>query len=70
MVEIPDIARLTPEERLELIGRLWDSLEPEDVRLSSQQEEELGRRMAKFETDAKAAVPWAEIETDLLRRSS
>ena len=27
MVEMPDIARLTPEERLELIGRLWDSLE-------------------------------------------
>ena len=50
--------------------RLWDSLEPQDVRLSSQQEEELGRRMAKFETDAKAAVPWEQIETDLLRRSS
>ena len=23
MVEMPEIARLTPEERLELIGRLW-----------------------------------------------
>jgi len=69
MVEIPDIARLTPEERLELIGRLWDSLEPEDVRLTPRQEAELGRRMANFDADAKAAVSWEEIEADLSRRS-
>ena len=69
MVEMLDIARLTPAERLELIGRLWDSLEPEDVGLTPRQDAELGRRMATFDADAKAAVPWEEIEADLLRRS-
>jgi putative addiction module component (TIGR02574 family) len=56
MVEMHDIARLTPEERLELIGRLWDSLESEDVRLTPSQDAELGRRMATFDADAKTAV--------------
>jgi putative addiction module component (TIGR02574 family) len=69
MVERLDITELTPAERLELIGRLWDSLEPEDVRLTLRQDAELGRRMATFDADAKAAVPWEEIEADLLRRS-
>jgi putative addiction module component (TIGR02574 family) len=57
MVEMPDIARLTPEERLELIGWLWDSLESEDVRLTPSRDAELGRRMATFDADAKTAVP-------------
>ena len=70
MVEMPEITRLTPEERLELIGRLWDSLEFEDVRLTPSQDAELGRRMATFEADAKTAVAWEEIEADLIRRSS
>ena len=70
MVEMPEITRLTPEERLELIGRLWDSLESEDVRLTPSQDAELGRRMATFEADAKTAVAWEEIEADLIRRSS
>ena len=69
MVEMLDIARLTPAERLELIGRLWDTLEPEDVGLTPRQDAELCRRMATFDADAKAAVPWEEIEADLLRRS-
>jgi putative addiction module component (TIGR02574 family) len=69
MDEMLDIAKLTPAERLELIGRLWDSLEPEDVRLTPRQDAELGRRMATFDADAKAAVPWEEIEVDLLWRS-
>jgi len=53
-----DIARLTPQERLDLIGALWDSLEPEEVRLTPGQEAELERRMATFEADKRGAVAW------------
>ena len=60
-----DIARLTPSERLDLIGELWDSLAPEDVSLTAAQEAELGRRMQSFEEDAKAAVSWDEVEAAL-----
>jgi putative addiction module component (TIGR02574 family) len=53
-----DIARLTPRERLDLIGELWDSLAPEDVRLTPAQDAELARRMATFEADSRTVVPW------------
>ena len=67
MAETLDIARLTPKERLDLIGELWDSLTPEDVRLTSAQEAELARRMATFEADAKAAVSWETVDAELAR---
>jgi putative addiction module component (TIGR02574 family) len=63
-----DIAKLTPQERLDLIGDLWDSLAPEQVNLSPAQEQELTRRMASFEADMKTAVSWDEIEIALDRR--
>ena len=60
-----DIAQLTPRERLDLIGELWDSLAPGDVRLTPAQDAELARRMATFEADSETAVSWQRIESDL-----
>jgi putative addiction module component (TIGR02574 family) len=60
-----DIAKLTTRERLDLIGDLWDSLAPEDVRLTPAQDAELARRMATFDDDRKTAVPWEQIEREL-----
>ena len=64
-----DIARLTPQERLDLIGELWDSLAAEDVRLTPAQDAELARRMASFDADAKEATPWQQIDAELDRRT-
>jgi putative addiction module component (TIGR02574 family) len=69
MADAVDIARLTTKERLDLIGELWDSLAPEDVCLTPAQEAELARRMATFDVDAKAAVPWEVVEAEADRRS-
>jgi len=63
-----DIARLTPKERLDLIGELWDSLSDEDVRLSPAHEAELDRRMETFDRDAGHAVPWETIEAEFSRK--
>jgi putative addiction module component (TIGR02574 family) len=64
-----DIARLTPQERLDLIGELWDSLSAEDMRLTPAQDAELARRMARFDADAEEARPWDEIDAELDRRT-
>jgi putative addiction module component (TIGR02574 family) len=64
-----DISRLTPKERLDLIGELWDSLSAEDVQLTPAQEAELNRRLASFDEDIRGAIPWEEIDADLGRRS-
>jgi len=64
-----DIARLTMKERLDLISELGDSLSPESVSLSPAQDAELARRMATFDADAKAAIPWEDIEAELDKQS-
>ena len=48
-----DISNLNADQRLELIGELWDSLSlvPDDVRLTDTQREELDLRLAKLEHD-------------------
>ncbi|WP_375311879.1 addiction module protein [Bradyrhizobium sp. A5] len=63
-----DITRLTPKERLDLIGELWDSLSAVDVRLTPAHEAELERRLATFDVDSREAIPWEEIDAELDRR--
>jgi putative addiction module component (TIGR02574 family) len=64
-----DIARLSPQERLDLIGALWDSLTLEDVSLGAAQEAELARRMATFEADKQSAVAWETLDAELERHA-
>jgi putative addiction module component (TIGR02574 family) len=64
-----DISRLTPKERLDLIGELWDSLSATDVQLTPAQEAELDRRLATFDADRREAIPWEDIEAEIDRRS-
>ncbi|HLY56941.1 MAG TPA: addiction module protein [Stellaceae bacterium] len=64
-----DIDALTPQERLELIGRLWDSLDAEDVTLSAAQAEELGRRLASADADLADSVAWQAVRAELSDRS-
>ena len=61
-----DIGRLTPQERLDLIGELWDGLSGEDVRLAPVQDAELTRRMASFDAAAKSAT---QVDAELDRRT-
>jgi putative addiction module component (TIGR02574 family) len=44
-----DIASLTPQQWLDLIGELWESLAAEHVPLTPAQEAELARRAAVFD---------------------
>jgi putative addiction module component (TIGR02574 family) len=63
-----DITQLSPQERLDLIARLWDSLEAEDVRLTPAQEAELERRLATLDEDIETGSTWEQIEAELDRR--
>ncbi len=65
----PDqIVRLTPPERLALIARLWDSLEQEQLPLTTAQEAELERRLASLDEDRRDGVTWASLRAELEQR--
>jgi len=60
-----DIAHLTPKERLDLIGELWDSLDEGADPLPAEVKETLDQRNAEFDTQRANAVPWPEVRNKL-----
>ncbi len=63
-----EIARLSPEERLRLIGQLWDSLADNETPLPAAQRDELERRIATLPRDRAQAVSWERLKADLAKR--
>jgi putative addiction module component (TIGR02574 family) len=64
-----EISRLSPQERLTLIGQLWDSLGDTDVSLTAAQRAELTRRLTSLDQDRAQAVTWEELRAELAQRS-
>jgi putative addiction module component (TIGR02574 family) len=62
-----DIEKLAPEERLQLIDELWESLRarPEAVRLTQAQRDELDRRLDALDRGEGEATPWDEVKRRL-----
>lgn len=63
-----EISRLSPEERLALIGQLWDSLHDSEVSFSAAQRTELERRLSTLDRDRAQAVTWEQLQAELARR--
>jgi len=63
-----ELTRLSPEERLALIGELWDSLRDTDIPLPEAQQAELARRLANLDQDRAQAVTWEQLRAELERR--
>lgn len=62
-----EIRRLSPSERLMLIGDLWDSLD--EAPLFAAHASELERRLDSFEEDVAEAVTWDQLKAELAARA-
>jgi len=71
--QLPEVAAellrtpLSVQQRLELIGELWDSIPDslEALPIPAWHREELERRLAAAEADPEAAIPWEEVRRRL-----
>lgn len=59
------IDRLNPEQRLRLLGEIWDSLSLKDLPIPESHREELDRRLVAADTDPSAGRPWEEVRARL-----
>jgi putative addiction module component (TIGR02574 family) len=66
-MERAEIDKLTVEERLELIGRIWDSLSETEPQAPDWHLAELKRRRAAAVTDPEAGSPWDEVKARLIQ---
>jgi putative addiction module component (TIGR02574 family) len=64
-----EITRLSPPERLALIGDLWDSIDDAELPTPPAQQRELSRRLASFEHDRAQAVTWEHLKAELAART-
>jgi putative addiction module component (TIGR02574 family) len=71
--QLPDVANLllqtplTVEQRLELIGELWDGISDslEALPVPDWHREELDRRLAAADANPDAGIPWEQIKKEL-----
>jgi putative addiction module component (TIGR02574 family) len=63
------IDTLSVDERIALMGRLWDSLEPDDAApMTPELAAELARREAESDADPDEGVSWESLRKELLDR--
>jgi putative addiction module component (TIGR02574 family) len=71
--QLPDVANqllqtpLTVEQRLKLIGELWDGIPDslEALPVPDWHREELDRRLAAADRNPDAGIPWEEVQREL-----
>jgi putative addiction module component (TIGR02574 family) len=58
-----DITRLSRDEQLDLLDRLWETLgrDPEALPLTAAQREELDRRLDELEAEGPTGLSWEEV---------
>jgi putative addiction module component (TIGR02574 family) len=64
----PELARLSPRQRLDLIEFLWESLDDEDVPVTDAQRAELDERIAGFDQGREHSIPWNQLKAELRQR--
>ena len=64
---IAKLVSLSPAERLELIGAVWDSLSPEDIPVSDAERALLDVRIADMERNPDDHTPWPDVKNRLER---
>jgi putative addiction module component (TIGR02574 family) len=63
-----ELTRLAPLERIKLISQPWDSLEAEQIPLTSGQQAELERWLVSLDQDRAEGVTWAALRAELAQR--
>ncbi len=62
---IAKVVSLSPAERLELIGAVWDSLSPEDIPVTDAEKAMLDARIADMELNPDDQSPWPDVKIRL-----
>jgi putative addiction module component (TIGR02574 family) len=68
-IAVTEILELPVAERIRLVEIIWDSIAavPEAVPVSDELRADLNRRLAEFEADPEAGLPWQEVRELILQ---
>lgn len=65
---LADALRLSPQERIELVEAIWDSIAeiPDAVELTDEQRAELISRLEDYRRNPASGSPWEEVKRRIL----
>jgi len=64
---IAQVAKLSPSDRLELIGAVWDTLSAEDLPVTEAEKALLDARLDDMERNPDDQSPWPDVKARLER---
>ena len=69
-ISAADLLDLSVEERINLVGDIWDSIAavPEQVEISPEVRELLEKRLNDHRKNPKTGSPWEEVKARILTR--
>ena len=69
VLNLEDVFKLPPVERLRIAAALWDSVadQPDQVRLTALQAQELDARYADYLAHPEDGASWATVKTQILQ---
>ncbi len=69
-ISAADLLNLSVEERINLVGDIWDSIAavPEQVKISPEVRELLEKRLNDHRKNPKTGSPWKEVKARILAR--
>ena len=62
---LEEIEKLSLNDRIELLEALWESIEAETSVLTEAERSELDIRLAAFEPNRSAVIPWDQVRAEL-----
>jgi putative addiction module component (TIGR02574 family) len=65
---LEEALKLTPRDRLDLIGALWDTLSDTDIPVAPQERALLDARLADLAAHPEDQSPWEEVKARLDKR--
>ncbi len=65
---LTEILESSVEERLRIIGEIWDSIESEHPPLTEAQRNDLAARLREHRENPQAGISWDEAKSQILSR--
>lgn len=65
MIAMQEILEMSVAERILMIEKIWDSIDPNSIQLSKAHEQELDRRLDRYQKGETTFVTWDSIKKEL-----
>ena len=65
MVNLQEILQLSAAERILIMEKIWDSIERDNLEITTPQKAELDKRLARYKSGQTKFSTWDEVKRDI-----